>query len=157
MVSGSAPLQDAPDGMMLHLKGGRWTVFTIGFSAAVATLGVGCGVLVLFWHEPVWRLSVALGSVGDYLSPLYLALILAAVGFVFAYWIFSAQQAVAHWAANRAIARFEREFRALEQAHGTEAANELIKAKFDELALQSPAPFGLFDQRPILDAMRKIE
>lgn len=138
-------------------SGQFWTVFTIGFSAAIALLGVGCGVLVTFWHEPVWRLSFALGSYGNHLSPFYLALILAASGFILAYWLFSAQQAVVHWLANRAIVRFGREFRALEQMHGTEAANELMRVKLDQLALQSPAPFGIFDARRIRDAMGKTD
>ncbi len=136
-------------------SGQFWTVFTIGFSAAVALLGFGCGALVLFWHEPVWRLSLALGSFGAFLTPVYLALILAASGLVVAYWIFSAQQTVNHWLANRAIARFEREYRSLEQEYGTAAANDMMRSRLDDLTRQSPAPFGIFDGRAVRDAMAK--
>jgi hypothetical protein len=120
-------------------------------------LGVGCGVLVTFWHEPVWRLAYALGSYGNHLSPFYLAIILSASGFVLAYWIFCTQQAVAHWLANRAIDRFGSEFRALEQMHGTATADKLMRSKLEHLALRSPAPFGIFDHRPVRDALGKID
>ena len=65
------------------------------------------------------------------------------------------QQAVAHWLANRAIARFGREFMALEQMHGTEAANKLMLSKLDQIALERTAPFSIFDPCPIRDAMGK--
>lgn len=129
-------------------RGMFYTVFTIGFAAAIAAISLATGVTLFLWHRPFWFVAVELEQLGlqaPWLTPLYLALLISSFGLFVAYWTFQAQQMAAGWIADRAIAKLNVEYAGLLQRFGSAQADEVIKLRLLETAAQSKAPFGIFD------------
>lgn len=108
-------------------RGQFYTVFTLGFASAVGLMGIVAGLVLLFWHDAYWRIVMALGSDWYWLSPLYLSLIVAAVGVFVAYWIVRIQQAIVRWSGDRLLAKLNREYTTIARLRGRERADEFMR------------------------------
>jgi hypothetical protein len=110
-----------------------WTVFTFGFAAAIASIGITGAVTFLFWHTPFWHVAWALDGYVNWLSPLYFSLIVAGATLLAAYWIVRIQQSIVHWAANRAIARLERDYSEVARLQGADEAEQFLRQKASDM------------------------
>lgn len=135
-------------------RGQFYTVFTLGFAAAIGMLGIVAGVALLFWHEPYWRVAWALDGHVDWLSPLYFSLIVAGASLFAAYWIVRIQQAVVRWSGDRFIAKLGREYNAIAQLHGRDQADEFMRLKALEMVEGNVAKrFDLFGREEMLHGL----
>ncbi|OSI68687.1 hypothetical protein [Bradyrhizobium canariense] len=134
-------------------RGQFYTVFTLGFAAAVGLLGIVAGLVLLFWHDAYWRIVIALGSDWDWLSPLYLSLIVASAPLFVAYWMVRIQQTIVRWSGDRLIARLNQQYTAIEQTQGREYADEFMRLQAQTMIEQSEGtPFNLFGREKMLHA-----
>lgn len=134
-------------------RGQFYTVFTLGFAAAIALLGVIAGLALLFWHEGYWRVVMALGSDWYWLSPLYLSLIVAGTAVFLAYWIVRIQQAIVRLSGDRLIRKLNRQYNMIAQLQGQEYADEFMRLQ--ALAMIEDTGnkrFDLFEREKMLHA-----
>jgi hypothetical protein len=135
-------------------RGQFLTVFTLGFAAAIGLLGIVAGIALLFWHEPMWRVVLAMGSDWYWLSPLYFSLIVAGLALFVAYWIVRIQQALVRWSGDRLIAKLNREYAEIARRHGPDQADEFMRLQ--GLALlegKDIERFDLFGREETLHSM----
>jgi|GEM_PF-4119022 len=132
-------------------RGQFYTVFTMGFATAIAVLGIAMAGILLFWHEPTWRIARALGAHGDHLSPLYLSLAVAGAALFFVYWIVRIQQAIVCWSGDRLIAKLNRQYNMIAQLQGREYADEFMRLQAQSMIEESEGkPFNLFGREKML-------
>lgn len=135
-------------------RGQFYTVFTLGFAAAIGVLGIAAGVVLLFWHEPYWWVARSFDGQVNWLSPLYLTVIVASASLFVAYWIVRIQQAIVRWSGDRLIARLNQQYTAIEQTQGREYADEFMRLQAQTMIEKSEGrPFNLFGREKMLHEM----
>ncbi|PDT87469.1 hypothetical protein CO669_25215 [Bradyrhizobium sp. Y36] len=134
-------------------RGQFYTVFTLGFAAAIALLGVSVSAALLFWHEPYWWVARTFDGQVNWLSPLYLSLIVAGAALFIAYWVVRIQQTIVRWSGDRLIARLNEQYTAIEQTQGREYADEFMRLQAQSIIEESEGkPFNLFGREKMLHA-----
>ncbi|MET4328340.1 hypothetical protein ABIB80_004171 [Bradyrhizobium sp. i1.15.2] len=134
-------------------RGQFYTVFTLGFASAIALLGVIAGLALLFWHEPYWWVARTFDGQVNWLSPLYLSLIVAGAPLFVAYWMVRIQQTIVRWSGDRLIARLNQQYTAIEQTQGREYADEFMRLQAQTMIEESGGePFNLFGREKMLHA-----
>jgi len=138
------------------LRGQFWTVFTLGFAAAVGLLGIAVGAMLLWSGEAAAWATIILGAHGvpqSWLEPAYMALSMAGAAVFAAYWIIQIQQTLVRWLGDRAIAKLTAEYRAIAQTQGSEYADEYIKKKFVAMYADDNFRYDLFGRKEMLRAL----
>ncbi|MCJ9730543.1 hypothetical protein [Bradyrhizobium sp. PRIMUS42] len=134
-------------------RGQFYTVFTLGFATAVGLLGIGAGLVLLFWHEP-YRYFMATSTGFDWMTPVWFALISASIPLFLAYWIVRIQQAIVRWSGDRLIAKLNRQYNMISQLQGSEYADEFMRLQAQAMIEESEGkPFNLFGREKMLHAM----
>ena len=111
-------------------RGQFYTVFTLGFAAAIGFLGVLLGA-VLFWSGEAWGWAYVVLNAhqvpNSWLEPSYVAVFVAGAALFIAYWIVQIQQTVVRWAADRAIAKLNRQYVEIAGRLGRDQADEFLR------------------------------
>ena len=135
-------------------RGQFYTVFTLGFAAAIGLLGIVAGIALLFWHEPMWRVAAAARGDLDWLSPLYFSIFIAGGALFVAYWIVRTQQTITRWLADRASRKLNREYQEIAERIGQDQADEFLRLKVGSM-LEGTAgkQFDLFGREEVLHSL----
>jgi hypothetical protein len=135
-------------------RGQFYTVFTLGFAAAIGLLGIVAAISLLFWHEPMWRVAAAARGDLDWLSPLYFSIFVAGAALFVAYWIVRIQQAIVRWAGDHAIAKLNRQYNEIARRHGRDHADEFMRLQALALIDSNDAKrFDLFGREEMLHSV----
>ncbi|MGY4288794.1 hypothetical protein ACVWXO_008014 [Bradyrhizobium sp. LM2.7] len=138
-------------------RGQFYTVFTLGFAAAVGLLGIVAAIALLWWPQAAYWTAWALGAPGrplTWMTPTVFSFIVAGAAVVVAYWLVRIQQAIVRWSGDRLIAKLNRQYNMIAQLQGREYADEFMRLQAQTIIEESEAkPFNLFGREKMLHAM----
>lgn len=138
-------------------RGQFYTVFTLGFAAAIGLIGLLTGA-ILFWSGEAAAWAYVILSAHQvpqsWLDPAYIALFVAGASLFVAYWIVRIQQAFVRWSGDRLIAKLNRQYNAIAQTQGREYADEFMRLQAQAIIEESKGkPFNLFGREEMLHSM----
>ncbi|WP_128970341.1 hypothetical protein [Bradyrhizobium tropiciagri] len=126
----------------------------MGFATAIALLSVAVGAAI-FWsgEASAWAYVIlqAHEVPNNWLEPAYMGLFVAGTGLFLAYWVVRIEQSIVGWAADRTIAKLNREYNEVAQRYGQDKADEFIKQRAS--ALFERERFDLFGRDDLTRAM----
>jgi len=137
-------------------RGQFYTVFTLGFAAAIGLLGIAGAIALLWWSEPAYWTAWAFGAPGKpltWMTPTVFSFIVAGAAVLLAYWMVTIQQAIVRWSGDRLLAKLNRQYNMIAQLQGREYADEFMRLQAQSMIEESEGkPFNLFGREQMLHA-----
>lgn len=138
-------------------RGQFYTVFTLGFAAAIALLGIAGAFALLWWPHAAYWTAWAFGAPGrplTWMTPAVFSAVAAGIAVFLAYWLVRIQQAIVRWSGDRLIAKLNRQYNMIAQLQGREYADEFMRLQAQAMIEESEAkPINLFGREKMLHAV----
>lgn len=137
-------------------RGQFYTVFTLGFAAAIALLGITTAIASLWMPQAAFWTAAAFGAPGrplTWLTPGVFSAVAAGTAVFLAYWLVRIQQAIVRWSGDRLIAKLNGQYNMIAQLQGREYADEFMRLQGQAIIEESEAkPINLFGREKMLHA-----
>ncbi|GMO78875.1 hypothetical protein [Bradyrhizobium ottawaense] len=137
-------------------RGQFYTVFTLGFAAAIALFGIAGACALLWWPPAAYWTAWAFGAPGKpltWMTPTVFSFVVGSATLCLAYSLVTIQQALVRWSGDRLIAKLNRQYNMIAQLQGQEYADEFMRLQAQAMIEESEGkPFNVFGREKMLHA-----